>query len=68
MEPLSPGQRYARYQAYELAFELVDHATELVTNEAIFTDEEAETNRRLMTEAHNTLRRRMAVFAPGEVE
>lgn len=64
MQDLSAGQRQARYGAYDLAADLVDHAMETVTNEAIFTDEEAAENLMLLTEAHDTLKKRMREFAP----
>jgi len=67
-EPLSPGQRAARYKAYEYAYELVDHAAETITNEAIFTEEEAERNSQLIAEVHSTLGKRMMEFDADEAD
>lgn len=62
MDNLSTAQRAARYKAYDLASDLVDQALEVVTNEAIFNDEEAAANYDLLIEAHSTLFKRKREF------
>jgi len=67
MEALSSGQRYARRVAYDLAFDLVDQARDVICNEAIFTDDEVVANNDLIAEVRQTLERRMKQYASDEV-